>query len=190
MLGVGLRCSCLLMLLTCCKHGKQEQSHSASAASASSVGIQAPVLPSLRMPEHEGPRLGLAPELHAVGQHAVARDYTMKVLEVAPCQVEPHFAPKPGYLKLGVEVELVGTSTRAVAANPFLATLVDSEQRDYGADLAGCTPTLHATRVTRDQRARGMITFEIPEGASGLVMIYAPFVVGAGSETLHFSLGR
>lgn len=195
MLGISPRPLVTLQigaLLSCCNPSTHEPSRRQSTGvAASGAGeTEAPPLNSLRMPDHEGPTLGVPPKLHAIGEQAVARDYTMKVHKIAQCQVEPHFAAKPGHIKVGVEVELVGTSSRAVAANPFLASLVDAEQRDYSADLAGCTPALRATRVTRDRRARGVISFEIPEDASQLVMIYAPFVVGVGRETLQFSLGR
>jgi hypothetical protein len=67
---------------------------------------------------------------------------------------------------------------------------VDSEKREYRATLAGCTPTLTAARLKRSDRARGLVSFDVPSDAEGLVMTYAPFIVGSGPQELNFTLGR
>jgi len=134
----------------------------------------------------------LAPPVaaHGVGERAESRDYFMTLVAVTTCDVEPHFRPAPGRIKLGLEVLLEARGPREVPTNPFLATLRDSQARDYQADIAGCTPTLRADRLADSDQARGFITFEIPSDATGLVMTYAPFVVGVGPEALTFALGR
>ncbi len=160
-----------------------------SAGSRASVSAR-PAMPSPMAQKPTGPPLGVSPGLHGVGERAMARDYTMTVLKVEPCVVEPHFQAKPGHIKLGVEVQIEGRSERAVATNPFAASLRDSNDEDYKAALAGCEPTLRAGHVSSGETARGFISFEVPRGATGFVMKYAPFIVGAGPEELRFSLGR
>jgi len=127
---------------------------------------------------------------HAIGERAESRDYFMTLLAVTTCEVEPHFRPAAGRIKLGLDVLVEARGPREVPTNPFLATLRDSQARDYQADIAGCTPTLRADRLARSDQARGFITFEVPADATGLVMTYAPFVVGVGPEVLTFALGR
>lgn len=144
----------------------------------------------LSPPTPEARTLGLAPAPHAVGERAESRDYFMTLVRVASCEVEPHFRPAAGRIKLGLEVLIEARGFREVPSNPFLATLRDAEGRDYQADLAGCTPTLRADRLTQKQTARGFITFDVPQDATGLIMTYAPFVVGVGQEKLEFALGR
>ncbi|HEU5076498.1 MAG TPA: DUF4352 domain-containing protein [Polyangiaceae bacterium] len=142
-------------------------------------------------PPKPDPRtFGPSPASHAVGERAESRDYFMTLVRVTTCDVEPHFRPARGRIKLGLEVLIEARSLREVPANPFLATLRDAQERDYQADLAGCTPTLRADRLAQNQKAQGFITFEVPEDATGLVMTYAPFIVGVGSEELTFALGR
>jgi hypothetical protein len=114
----------------------------------------------------------------------------MTVVAVENCEVEAHFKPKPGHLKLGVQLVVEGRSTTEVPISPLVAKLVDAEGNEYSADLAGCTPTLPATRVMRGIQKKGFVTFEVPETAQGFVMSYAPFVLGMGVEELKFSLGR
>lgn len=144
----------------------------------------------LTRPNVKAPTLAPAPVAYPVGERGIARDYFMTLISVKECQVEPHFRPKAGHLKLGLEVLLEGRTLQEVPTNPFSATLRDAQDRDYQVDLAGCTPTLRADRVTRDQQARGFITFEVPDDATGLKLKYAPFVVGVGPEELEFSLAR
>ena len=144
----------------------------------------------LSPPTPEPRTLGLSAASHAVGERAESRDYFMTLVALRTCEVEPHFRPAGGHIKLGLDVLLEARGAREVPANPFLARLRDAEGRDYQADIAGCTPTLRADRLAANDKARGFITFEVPKDASGLVMTYAPFVVGVGLEELSFSLGR
>lgn len=144
----------------------------------------------LKPPTPTAPTLALSAAPYAVGERAEARDYFLTLVRVTTCDVEAHFSPAPGRVKLGLEVLIEAKSAREVPANPFLATLRDAQTRDYEADLAGCTPTLGANRLSGNKQARGFITFELPREATGLVMTYSPFVVGVGLEELTFSLGR
>lgn len=144
----------------------------------------------LSPPTPEPRTLGLSATSHAVGERAESRDYFMTLIALSTCEVEPHFRPAGGRIKLGLDVLIEARGVREVPANPFLARLRDAEGRDYQADIAGCTPTLRAERLAANDKARGFITFEVPQDANGLVMTYAPFVVGVGLEELSFALGR
>lgn len=172
--------------LGCEPRNEPQQSVAPPASSSAARGVTSTSF----TPKLELPSLGPEPTLHGVGERALARDYAMTVLSVESCVVEPHFRPAKGHIKLGVQVELEGRSERQVPANPFVATLLDSEQQGYQVDIAGCTPTLRARQLSRGQKAKGYISFEVPDAARGLVMSYAPFVVGAGPEELKFSLQR
>ncbi|HEY6728532.1 MAG TPA: DUF4352 domain-containing protein [Polyangiaceae bacterium] len=185
-------------LVVACERTEQS-AYSASPSGSNTAGAAASagpgsVLPrpqlDLTPPSPEPRTLGLSVAPHAVGERAESRDYVMTLVRVATCEVEPHFRPAAGRIKLGVDVLIEARSEREVPANPFLATLRDDQDRDYPVDLAGCTPTLRADRLTRDGQARGFITFEVPADATGLVMTYTPFVVGVGPEALSFALGR
>ena len=198
----------LCAVLAACEREERPAPHVSVADSApadSAPADSAPVgLGSNATPSDLGspPKLELSPPTpepqtlappaaaHVVGERAESRDYFMTLVAVTPCEVEPHFRPAPGHIKLGLEVLLEARGQSEVPTNPFLATLRDSEAREYRADIAGCTPTLRADRLAHSDQARGFITFEVPSDATGLVMTYAPFVVGVGPEVLTFALGR
>jgi hypothetical protein len=127
--------------------------------------------------------------VHAVGDRGDARDYGMTVLGTRPCKLEPHFSPREGNFKLGVEVEIEGRSDREVPVSAFYALLMDAEGNLYRPTLAGCTPSLPSERVREGESVKGFITFELPDAARGLRLSYEPFVLGAGEQRLMFSLG-
>jgi hypothetical protein len=125
-----------------------------------------------------------------IGQRGVAQHYAMSVSETKECVLEPHFRPSAGLVKLGVLVHIEATGGLQVPANPFYATLLDASQTRYETTLAGCQPALHAGQLTRDQKASGWISFEIPKAARGLQLTYAPLLLGAGKDELTFALDR
>jgi hypothetical protein len=130
-----------------------------------------------------------AEPVYAVGAPGDARDYRMTVLGKRPCKVEPHFSPRAGNMKLGVEVEIEGRTEREVPVSAFYALLSDDAGNLYRPTLAGCSPALPAERVREGESIKGFITFELPDQARGLKLSYEPFVVGAGQQRLTFSLG-
>lgn len=138
----------------------------------------------------EVPVIGVSAEVHPLGATGQARDYSLRVLNVRDCNVEPHFRPPKGVVKVGVEVEIAGLSPKEVPVNPFYARLVSADGARYEASLAGCQPVLEASRVTEGQTKAGWLTFDVPADASRLRLAYEPVVIGVGKEELLFDVGR
>jgi len=181
-------CALFGAALVACERTEQPEL-GVSSARATDGAMLSPKL-DLTPPTPEPRSLALSAAAYAIGERAESRDYAMTLVAVTTCEVEPHFRPARGRIKLGLEVLIEASGPREVPANPFLATLRDAQARDYQADIAGCTPTLRASRLAQKDTARGYITFEVPSDAIGLTMTYAPFVVGVGLEELTFALGR
>ncbi len=114
----------------------------------------------------------------------------MRVVSVSECAVESYFAPHEGHIKLGIEVELAGSSDKEVPSSPLHATLLDGDGTRYEATLAGCRPSLSPKRIKQGETSRGFVTFEIPKDARSLVLRYEPFVVGRAETDLAFDVGR
>jgi hypothetical protein len=175
---------------------KRETRPAPPLASVSEVVSKAP-LPDLgpvrsRASAEPSPIVGAdGPEpLLGLGDTGRARDWEMTLLAVKPCEVETYFRPKTGNIKLGVEVEIAGTSDREVPVSAFYAKLVDADGGVHRPTLAGCTPSLSSERVSRGEQVRGFITFELAESVRGLRLSYQPFVVGGSDQIVTFSLGR
>ena len=124
---------------------------------------------------------------------AAARDnrYELRVLEIRTCRAPRGSALPPGHVRLGVHVELSSTASEPIPVNTFYASLVDSLQRSYSATFAGCEPVLRNPPLRRGERARGFATFELPESASGLELVYAPRLSDGGAQpSARVRLGR
>ena len=104
--------------------------------------------------------------------------------------MNPPFASKRGFVKVGLEVVIEGRSALEVPVNPFYATLYNTGGDAYTSTLAGCEPGLPPVRVTTGQKARGFVTFEIPPPARKLELRYAPLIIGHGLEELRFAVAR
>ncbi|MEZ4225313.1 MAG: DUF4352 domain-containing protein [Polyangiaceae bacterium] len=126
----------------------------------------------------------------SVGDKATAPDYSMTIDNVKECKVKYYFRPKKGNIKLGVEVTIEGTADKDVAVNPFYAKVTDSEGYSYTSTFGGCDPDLKSVRVSKGEKAKGWITFEVPSKSSGLKLAYNPIIIGSGKQELKFDLGR
>ncbi len=134
--------------------------------------------------------LGTEERVHPMGELAIAADYTMSMDSDKECGRDSPFVTKRGFVKLGVEVSLEGTSAVEVPVNPFYATLYDAGGDVYTSTLAGCDPGLPSVRITTGKKARGFVTFEIPAASRRLELRYAPTIIGRGPEELRFTVNR
>jgi hypothetical protein len=141
-------------------------------------------------PSAEATIISTDTQVHPEGELARGRDYTMSVESVRDCPLEGPFAPKKGFSKLGIEVELEGQSSVEVPVNPFYATLYEPSLENYASTLAGCEPGLPSVRVTAGHEARGFVTFEVPKASRIFELRYTPLVIGPGTEELRFKVVR
>lgn len=162
----------------------------ARCESETESGVGGPDIDSPFDPERSPDRLGPPPDRMPVGSWAATDDYRMRVLRVEPCDVEPYFAPREGFEKIGAFVEIEGRTGKEVPANVLHATLTDASGETYAPTPAGCRPTLAAGRVTSGSSARGFVSFEVPRESSGLILHYEPVILGRSGESLHFDLTR
>ncbi len=106
----------------------------------------------------------------------------LEVVETKRCKPKPWVSPPDGFRNVGVLVELRASASQGVPANPFYARLVDAEDKTYRPQLGGCEPALSHRPLGRGERARGWITFEIPERTTRATFRYDPFLADGGSE--------
>jgi len=114
----------------------------------------------------------------------------MSVENVKQCRVKYYLRPKPGNLKLGVEVRIVGIADSGVLVGKDYAKVTDDEGHVYLAGVGGCTPELASTTLAKEDRATGWLTFEVPETAQNLKLGYATASAGKPVEELIFALGE
>ncbi len=151
---------------------------------------ETPVGETVATPTAEPPPPVVTNKVWNVGDKATAPDYTMTLENVKECKVKYYFKPKKGNIKLGIEVAVEGTADKDVPVNPFYAKVTDSEGYTYNSTFGGCDPDLKSVRLSKGEKAKGWITFEVPAKAAGLKLSYNPFIIGTTKQELKFDLGR
>lgn len=101
------------------------------------------------------------------------RPFSLKVLGTRYCPEDPLRPAEAGYQRLGVELQLTARHAM-VAANPFYARLLDSRGSLYRARLNGCAPEMTPQLLRTGSSASGWMSFDIPEGAKELSLVYSP----------------
>ncbi len=172
-----------------CRHrgGRKAPPSASASASASATAPPVPTATDSAQPE-EPPKTDI--ELHHVGDKAALPDYRISVVDVKECKPRSYYKPRAGNVWIGVEVTVEATTDKEVRTSPFFAHLVDSSGRGHTATFGGCKPELKDSRLAKGDHARGYITFEIPETANGLRLVYDPFVIGGGKQTVAFTIVR
>lgn len=81
--------------------------------------------------------------------------------------------PKKGFVHLGIEMTFEATTDQRVAVHSYEVQLVEASGQSYGSTtLAQCQPELPiGVYVKSGERLSGLMTFEVPENTSGLVLV-------------------
>lgn len=114
----------------------------------------------------------------------------MTAESVQRCARDPLHPARPRHYVLGILVRIQALSSGGIPINPFYARLVDADGKSFRARLGGCQPALGGPPLALHRSARGYISFEVPDRASGLQLRYAPELPAARNEELDFALGR
>ncbi len=194
----GLAAAALVLswLLPGCKHGTHAGTAASSSAAASAApGSSAPhsiqsALPAATEMAEAGTGQEQKGPANPIGENVEAPDYRMKLVSVKECRSKEYYQPRQGNMWLGVEVKLESTSDNELRVSPFYATLHDSRHRSYTPTFGGCRPALDSMRMKKGDKAHGWITFELPRDATGIHLVYDPFVVGGPRQPLEFLVVR
>jgi hypothetical protein len=92
--------------------------------------------------------------------------------------------PKAGNRFIAVEILYENTGAEKVSYNPFDWKLSDSSGFSYDHGYSGKGPELHSGDLAVGDKARGFITYEVPQTAAGLTLKLA-----LGDDTLTVPLG-
>ena len=92
-----------------------------------------------------------------------------------------------GKTYLVVDVVIEATTRDKAPYNPFYFKVKDSEGFEATAGLGG-NDSLKSGELAKGEKVRGKVTFEIAEGARGLVLSYQPLVLLGGYEPIRVAL--
>ena len=114
------------------------------------------------------------------------RNYTLTVGTAKECDTgQKHYAPKKGFVHLGVEVTFQGTTDNAVSLHGYPMKLKAPDGHVYGTSLGQCEPAFPVgSAVRKGERRHGLLTFEVPENSTSFLLSYEYHV--SPSEGLDF----
>ena len=94
-----------------------------------------------------------------------------------------------GYEFVVLEIALENLGLDDAPVNLLSFQLIDSRGLHYFVAAAAPAPELESGYVLRGLTARGNIAFEVPLGASGLILVYQPSALPGGAAPVILPLG-
>jgi Domain of unknown function (DUF4352) len=109
-----------------------------------------------------------------IGPIADGRNYTLTIGTAKECVVASKpFAPKRGFVHLGVEVTLEATTDKLVSVQTYPFSLKAPDGQIYGTSLGKCQPEFQGgSYMKKGQRLHGLLTFEIPENSTSFLLSF------------------
>lgn len=138
----------------------------------------------------EAPPTEAAPAtLATIGQAVDGNGYLLTVNGVERMDtLSGVFTADEGKVYVVADVTIEATQAD-VPYNFFYFGLKDSEAFTYDPAI-GADPDIGSGTLPAGDRARGLVAFEVPEGATGLVLHYEPIVILGGYEAVRVDLGQ
>ncbi|MBK7199412.1 DUF4352 domain-containing protein [Candidatus Amarolinea dominans] len=109
-----------------------------------------------------------------IGEMVRGGDVSITVIQVERMtQVGTARLPQPGTVFVAIELIVESQARAGVYINPLFARLQDDASNVHNISFVGKDPFLE-TRVNlpKGEKVQGWVTFEVPESAKGLILIY------------------
>lgn len=103
-------------------------------------------------------------------------------------QVSEFVTAADGYVYLVIEALIENVGDDEAPYNPLYFSAKDGDGFEYSPSAFGASPALQSGTLPQGDRARGFVTFEVREGATGLVVTYEPLVLLGGFEPLRVAV--
>lgn len=130
-----------------------------------------------------------APAIGKIGERREAGGVALTVVKVEKAKKIGSFQEAGGgktYLLTEVIVETTGKDKAPY--NPLYFKVKDKDGFEYNATINTADNGLKSGELANGDKARGVVAFEIPEAAHGLVLSYEPIVILGGYEPIRVAL--
>jgi hypothetical protein len=123
---------------------------------------------------------------------AVQKHYKLTVNSAKQCEVRNGNPPDDGKVYFGIDMTFEGTTPETVAVYSYEMKLTDSKGGSYGTSLFQCEPRFPEGRYVKSgERLQGIMTFQVPEQATELVLTFENVVSPSiGMEAVKIELRR
>jgi len=124
-----------------------------------------------------------------VGERAQSSGIGLVVVKVEKLKEVGFVTAEEGKVILDIEVVIENLNRdEKMPYNPMYFKVKDSESYEYDISFGSLDPSLQSGELTKGERVRGHVAFEVPEKATGLVVSYEPIVLFGGYEPVKVNL--
>lgn len=126
-----------------------------------------------------------------VGERRETGGISLTILSVSKANNIGIWTPDSGNVFLVIEVIIENVSRDdETPYNPLYFSVKDSEGFEYNTAIAAPDPSLQSGKLSKGDKVRGFVAFEVRSTASGFIVTYKPLVIFGGYEPIRISLGQ
>lgn len=169
----------------------QAQSQSQAAPTTAPAQEQATAAPAAQ-PAEESTAAPAQPSVANVGDRIESAGVALTIVKIDRAKELGQFLKAEDgkvYLLAEAVVENAGRDEKT-PYNPLYFKVKDTDGFEYNASLMGPDNSLKSGDLDKGDKARGVVAFEVPETAKGLVLSYEPMVLFGGYEPIKVKLGE
>lgn len=178
----------LTFLLSACSSAAPSQPVSqATSAPAKPVEAAKPTSPPAK--PTDAPKPTAAPTIAKVGERAESAGLALTVSKVERKKdLDVISKAKAGNVFVVADVLIENTAKDKAPYNTLYFKVKSGDGYEYNAAITALPNQLKSGDLTTGDKVRGIVAFEVPEGAKGLVVSYEPLVILGGYKPIRVAL--
>ena len=131
----------------------------------------------------------VAPTIGKVGERIESAGIALTISKVErKTALDTIQKAKTGNTFVTFDALIENTGRDKAAYNLLYFKAKDADGYEYNSAISGLPNTLKAGEIVAGDKVRGIVVFEVPEKASGLVVSYEPIVVLGGYKPIRVAL--
>ena len=169
-----------LLLASCSSSPSTQPTTKPAAPPVATVAPAAPTAP---------PKPTAAPAIAKVGERAESAGLALTVSKVERKKdLDVISKAKAGNVFVVTDVLIESTAKDKAPYNPLYFKVKSADGYEYNAAITGLSNQLKSGDLATGDKVRGIVAFEVPEGAKGLVVSYEPLVIFGGYKPIKVAL--
>jgi len=137
------------------------------------------------------PRPSPTANVGTIGERRETGGIALTIAKVSKLnQIGDLWRPQEGNIYLAIEVVIENVTRDEAPYNPLYFKVKDSDGFEYTSALVAPSPDLKSGTLTKGDKVRGNVAFEVKATAKGFVVSYEPLVILGGYQPIRVDLGQ
>ena len=172
-----------LLMASCSSSPSTQPTTKPAAPPVATVAPAAPAAPTAP------PKPTAAPTIAKVGERAESAGLALTISKVERKKdLDVISKAKAGNVFVVTDVLIESTAKDKAPYNPLYFKVKSADGYEYNAAITGLSNQLKSGDLATGDKVRGIVAFEVPEGAKGLVVSYEPLVIFGGYKPIKVAL--